>query len=225
MLVPLTRQKFEELIPRVSTGAQYKYYWGKPPDFLKRLLISIISVVVIALLTSLLGPAFSGLTLLIGLIAGFYWLWAPIYLASRRNAECRRYAHSGFLQGQVLDAYLSEELVGKEETVNKRGELVIVENRERRLNLEIGDETGFSTKIQVPLRREHQRIKPYDAAEMVVMSNRADLGRISKISDVYIPARGLWVSDYPYVRRDVFGQVSRALRLPRQPMIDTSDRY
>lgn len=225
MLVPLTREKFEELIPRVSTGAQYKYYWGKSADFLKRLIISIISVVVVALLASFLGSAFDGLTLLLGLIAGFYWLWAPIYSASRRNGECRRYKYSGFLQGQVLDAFLSEELVGKEETVNRRGELVIVENRERRLNLEIGDETGFLTKIQVPLRREHQRIKPYDAAEIVVMSNRADLGRISKSSDVYIPARGLWVSDYPYVRRDVFEQVSRVLRIPRQPMIDTSDRY
>ncbi len=225
MLVPLTRQKFEELIPRISTGAQYKYYWGKPPDFLKRLLISILGVVVVSLLGGFLGPAFSGITLLIGLIAGLYWLWAPIYLASRRNAECRRYAHSGFLQGQVMDAFLSEELVGKEETVNQRGELVIVENRERRLNLEIGDETGFLIKIQVPLRREHQRIKPYDATEMIVMSNQGDLRRISKISDVYIPARGLWVSDYPYVLRNVFEQVSRALRLPRQPMIDTRERY
>lgn len=223
MLVPLTRNKFEELIPRVSTGAQYKYYWGKFPDLLKRLLISIISIVVVVVLASLLGPDLSGLMLIVGLIAGFYWLWAPVFLASRRNAECRRYAHSGFWQGQVLDAFVSEELVGKEETVNKRGELVIIENRERRLNLEVGDETGFSTKIQVPLRREHQRIRPYDDAEVIMMSNRADLGRISKISDVYIPAYRLWVSDYPYVRRDVFEQVSRALRVRRQRMIDASN--
>lgn len=222
MLVALTRKKFEELIPPVSTGAQYAHYWGKFPDLLKRLIISIICVVAVALLASLLGTELNGVMLLVGIIAGFYWLWAPVYLASRRNAECRKYPHSGFWQGQVLDAFLSEELIGKEETVNQRGELVIVENRERRLNLEVGDETGFATKIQVPLRREHQRIKPYDFVEMIVMSQRADLGRISKISDVYIPARGLWVSDYPYVRRDTFEQVSRTLRFrsQSQPMID-----
>lgn len=221
MLVPLTRKKFEELIPRVSTGAQYKYYWDKFP--LKRSLISIIGIGIAALLASLLGPGFDGLMLIVGLIAGFYWLWGPIYWANRRNAECRRYPHSGFWQGEVLDAFISEELVGKEETVNKRGELVIIENRERRLNLEVGDETGFSTKIQVPLRREHQRIKPYDVAEMIVMSNRADLGRISKISDVYIPAHRFWVNDYPYVQRDIFEQVSRTLRFRRQRMIDASN--
>ncbi|TAF39000.1 MAG: phosphate ABC transporter permease, partial [Oscillatoriales cyanobacterium] len=32
MLIPLTRETFQELIPAVATGAQYKYFWGKPPD-------------------------------------------------------------------------------------------------------------------------------------------------------------------------------------------------
>jgi len=43
MLIPITRQKFEQLIPLVATGTQYKYYWGKPFDFILRLLISVIS--------------------------------------------------------------------------------------------------------------------------------------------------------------------------------------
>jgi hypothetical protein len=55
MLVPLTRQKFEELIPRVATGAQYRYCWGKFADFVKRLLISVVAVVVVWLLALVLG--------------------------------------------------------------------------------------------------------------------------------------------------------------------------
>jgi len=103
-------------------------------------------------------------------------------------------------------------LIGTEETVNGKGELVIVENRERRINMEIGDETGFTFELQVPLRRAHQAIAPNQLAEMVVLSNQADLSRIAKVTDVYIPSRNLWVSDYPYLQRDVFIEVSRRIR-------------
>jgi len=211
MLVPLTRKKFEDLVPLVATGDQYRYCWGKPSDLLRRLLISIAGVVVIVILRAIIGQAFNLIIFPIGFFIGFYWLWAPVYLATQRNRDLRRYQYSGFWQGEVLDVFVSEALVGTEETVNKRGELVIVENRERRLSLEIGDDTGFYTKLQVPLKRDHRAIRPGDAAEMVVMSNRSDLGRISQVSDIYLPDYNLWVADYPYVRRDVFVEVSRRL--------------
>ncbi|HEY9619917.1 MAG TPA: phosphate ABC transporter permease [Crinalium sp.] len=211
MLIPLTRAKFEELIPAVATGDQYKYYWGKPADFLKRLLISITGLVAVFILKSLLPDGFSLLEFIVGVVISLYWLWAPVYQASRRNLGCRKYQYSGFWQGRVLDVFVTEELIGKEETVNNKGELVIVENRERRLNLEIGDETGFETKIQVPLKRDHRVIRRGDIAEMVVMSNRPDLSRFTKISDVYLSDYDLWVSDYPLLRRDSFIYVSRRL--------------
>jgi len=47
-----------------------------------------------------------------------------------RNGEYRKYKYSGFFRGRVLDVFITEELIGKEETVNNKGELVIVENRE-----------------------------------------------------------------------------------------------
>jgi hypothetical protein len=214
MLIPLTRAKFEELIPAVATGDQYKYYWGKPAEFLKRLLISVTGLVAVFILKAVLPDGFTIVEFVIGVVVGLYWLWAPVYQASRRNWECRKYQYAGFWQGEVFDAFVTEELIGKEETVNNKGELVIVENRERRLNLEIGDETGFITKIQVPLQRSHRVIRPRDIVEMVVMSNRPDLSRFTKISDAYLSDYDLWVSDYPYLRRDAFVYVSR--RLNRQ---------
>ena len=214
MLTPLTREKFEELIPSISTGTQYAYYWGKGPDLLRRLLISLAGVVVASILGGLLGQ---GLQTILGLSAGLYWLWAPVLWASLRNNECRRYNYSGFWQGQVLDVFISEELIGKEETVNQRGDLVIVENRERRINLKVGDATGFAVTVQAPLQRSHKSIHPGDISEMLVFSNRPDLSRIDKVSDAYIPKYNLWVSDYPYLERNVFYQVSRALKYD-QPM-------
>lgn len=215
MLIPLTRKKFEQLIPIFATGAQYRYYWGKPSDFLRRFLFSLTAVVAIVLIEFLLGGAFRNIFFMIGFMTGFYWLWAPIYFATRRNLATRRYRFSGFLQAEVLDVFFSEELVGTEETVNKRGDLVVVENRERCLNLEIGDETGFGTKLRVPLQRDHRGIRAGDRIALVVMSDRRDLSLISKISDAFLFDYDLWVSDYPYVQRQVFAELAR--RIERSP--------
>jgi hypothetical protein len=212
MLIPLTRQKFEVLVPLIATGAQYVYCWGKLPDLLRRLLFSVVGVVLVLWLGSFLGESGGLLRFILGITTGFYWLWGPVLWASLKNAECRKFQYSGFWQGRVLDMYVTEELIGKEETVNKRGELVIVENRERRLNLQVGDESGFMEKIQVPLKRNHQAIAPGDIAQMVVMSYRGDLGKIAKTTDIYILTHDLWVSDYPFLQRDVFVDVSRQLR-------------
>lgn len=211
MLIPITREKFEQLIPLIATSVQYTYYWGKFSDFLKRLLISVVAVVVVLLVGLFFGPGFDPLRLLLGIIAGLYWFWGPVYWASQRNLEVRRYQYSGFWEGRVLDVFVTEELIGTEENVSNQGELVIVENRERRLNLEVGDETGFSILLQAPLRRTHKGIAPGQVAQMLVMSNQPDLSRIAKTSDIYIPRLNVWLSDYPYLQREVFTQVSRQI--------------
>jgi len=215
MLVPLTRQKFEQLIPRIATGDQYRYVWGKFSDFLRRLLASVVAVVVVLLLRWLLGEGFGALLLPFGVVGGFYWLWGPVLWASLRNGQYRKYKYSGFFRGRILDVYISEELIGREETVNNRGELVYVDNLERRLNVEVGDETGFSIQVQVPLRRSHKGIARRQVAEMLVLSNRADLSNIAKVTDIYIPSRDIWVSDYPFLQRDVFVEVSNRIRRDR----------
>ncbi|NES72734.1 MAG: phosphate ABC transporter permease, partial [Okeania sp. SIO2D1] len=198
MLVPLTRKTFEQLIPTVATSDQYKYYWGKFSDVLKRALISAVAVFIIVLINVFAHNDGDPLFLLIGITAGLYWFWGPVLLASLRNIECRRYPYSGLWQGRVLDMYITEEVVGEEETVNKKGELMIVENLEQRINLEVGDKTGFLTEIQAPLRRHHQGISRGQVAVMLVMSYQEDLGKIVKSSDIYLPTVNLWVSDYPY---------------------------
>jgi hypothetical protein len=211
MLIPLTRETFQELIPLVATGDQYAFYWGSIRDLLSRLLISVVGAFGMVLLHLIFGQAADAFLLTIGIPVGLYWIWGPILWASRQNFAYRQYSHCGFWQGRVQDIFITEELTGTEETVNKLGDLVIVENRERCLNLEIVDETGFSTQIQVPLKRNHRAIDVGDTAEMLVFSNRGDLSRIAKTSDIYIPDHNLWVSDYPCVQRDAFIEVSRRL--------------
>ena len=211
MLIPLTRKKFEELIPITATANQYRFYWGKLSDMLRRVLISVAALVLVVILNYFAGERFQIFLAFFASAAGLYWLWYPAYQATRRNLECRKYKFSGFFQGEVLDMFITEELVGQEETVNKQGELVIIENRERRINLEIGDDSGFVVTTQAPLLREHRSIRLGDSAELLVMSNRGDLSRISYVSDVFLPESDFWVSDYPHLRKDIFLEVSRQL--------------
>lgn len=216
MLVPLTRQKFEQVIPLIATGPQYKYYWGKFSNFLQRLLVSVVAVVVVLIIRTIFFKEFVAPVFISGVTGAFYWLWYPVFQASIRNARCRRYKYGGFYRGRILDWWITDRLVGKQETVNSKGELVIVENREKRLNLEIGDDTGFSIEFDAPLSSSHKVIARGQVAEMIVMSNSADLSTIIEFSDIYIPSRDLWVSDYPYVRQDFFSEVSRRLRADQQ---------
>ncbi len=201
----------EQLIPLIATGEQYKYYWGKWSDVLNRVLISVVAIVVVLIFGLLLGDQGQALILLLGGATSLYWLWFPVYQASLRNSANRRFKYAGFWRGKVLDVFLTEELIGEEETVNQRGELVIIENRERWINLILGDETGFEVPVQAPLQRIYKGIKPGETAELLVLSNQPDLGRINKISDAYIPRQNLWVGQYPYIQRDVFTEVSRQL--------------
>jgi hypothetical protein len=216
MLVPLTRQKFEQIIPLIATGLQYKYYWGKFSNFLQRLLISVVAIVVILLARALFGLEFGPIVFVLGVVAALFWLWYPAFQASVQNIQCRRYKYSGFFRGRVLDWWITDRVIGKQETVNSKGELVIVENREKRINLEIGDDTGFSIEFDAPLRPAHKAIARGQIAEMVVMSNRADLSLIEEFSDIYFPNRDVWVSDYPYLRRDFFNEVGRRLSEDQQ---------
>ena len=212
MLVPLTRATFEEIIPLIATGPQYTHYWGKPKDVLRRLLISVVAVVSALLLVQLIAGGSNELKLIFCTMAGLYWLWGPVFLASRRNANCRKLFYSGFWRGRVLEVFLTEELIGEEKTVNERGQLVIIENRERWINLVLGDRTGFTAEVQAPLRRIHKAIAPGETAELLILSRKSDLSRVSKITDAYLPAHNLWIGQYPYLRRDVFQQVSRKLK-------------
>lgn len=208
MLVPITRSKFEELMPLMATGEQYQYFWGKPQDVLKRALISLIALVVIFVMTSVIGE---GLRLIFGLIAGLYWLWGPILWASLKNREIREYPYSGFWRGRVHDVFISEDLIGTEESVDQSGQLVIIENRERRLNLELEDQAGVRINVQAPLQRNLRPIRPGDPAELLILSRRPDLSKIQLVSDVFIPNHKLWVSDYPYLQHQLFELVSRDL--------------
>ncbi len=214
MLVALTREKFEQIVPLAATGPQYKLLWGGPQDLVRRAIITFAGILTAVVLGTIAG---GGVAIVGSSIMGTYILWAPVFWAFLRNRKFREFAYSGFWRGRVLDAFVTEEAVGTEETVNQYGELTVVESRERRIVLILGDRTGFEVEVQAPLVREHKAIARGQVAELLVASNRGDLSRIAQTSEAYLPQLGLWVGIYPYLRRDLFVEVSRELRRRREP--------
>ena len=211
MLIPLKRQAINDLIPPIATGSQYLYYWANGQTFLKNLFISLVGVLVFWLIGGILGKGAEGLSLILRVTAGLYWLWSPVYWASMRNSKFRRYHHSGFWRGRILDIYLTEEFVNEESAIDKLGRLIIVENRQKKFNIEVGDKSGFRATISAPLQRIYKSIKRGDAVEGLLLSNDPNLMRIAQISDVFIPRHKLWLGEYPYLRRDLFADIRREL--------------
>ncbi|MGK7924254.1 MAG: phosphate ABC transporter permease [Spirulina sp.] len=212
MLIPITREKFEQLVPAIATGDQYAAIWGTLRDVLRRLLISFVGVIVIWVLDILFGGVAQGFKFILGIVFGFYWLWSPVYWASMKNASYRKWRYSGFWRGRVLDTFITEDVIEEAESFNRLGDLIVVENRERRINVEIGDKAGFRTLVKAPLQRIHKAIARGQPVECLVMSNDPDLETIRKVSDIYIPSQELWVGAYPCLRRDFFIAMREDLR-------------
>ena len=211
MLIPLKKEAIDDLIPTIATGSQYAHYWANFSTLLKNLFISLVGILVFWIVGSLFGKAGDGLSLIFRVIAGLYWLWSPIYWASMRNAKYRRYNYIGFWRGKILDVYLSEELIKEESAIDRLGRAIIVENRRRLFNIEIGDKSGFRTVITTPRKKSHKAINRGLAVEGLLLSNDPDFMRIGQITDVYVPRHKLWLGDYPYTRRDVFTQIRKEL--------------
>lgn len=211
MLISIKKSVSEEIIPVIATANQYAHYWGNVQSVLQNLFISLIGVVIIWIICLVFGRAFQGISLLLRFIAGLYWLWGPVYWASMKNADYRRYPFVAFWRGRISDVYITEELINEQQIFNKLGDLITIENRIKKINVEVEDETGFYTNIKAPLKKIHKAINNGLAVEALILSNDPDFIKIAKITDVYIPSNKLWVGDYPYLRRDIFLDVRHQL--------------
>ncbi|WP_373478632.1 phosphate ABC transporter permease [Geminocystis sp.] len=211
MLIPLKQEAINDLIPAVATGSQYTHYWANFATFLKNLFISLVGILFFWLLGSFFGRSGDNVSLIFRVIFGLYWLWSPIYWASVRNRKLRRYRYISFWRGKVLDVYLTEELINEESAIDKLGRAIIVENRRKLFNIDIGDKTGFRTTITTPIKRIHKVVNRGQSVEGLLLSNDPDFMRIAQITDVYIPAHKLWLGEYPYIRRDIFLDLRREL--------------
>ncbi len=215
MLLPLRPGELQKLIPAVATGNQFSAALGNPRKILQRVLIAAIGGVITLLISqSQVASQFYALWLIIGVVFLLYVLWSPIIEAGQKNSNLRSYKYAALFEGQINDLYTKERVENRQEQANRRGELVLVENRRTWLILELEDEEGYLGQIFFPMEKKHQYIKPGQRIRCLVLSERNDFSKVSAFSDAWIPSQNLWVGEYPYLLRPAFEEIC-LMRLDR----------
>jgi hypothetical protein len=72
----------------------------------------------------------------------------------------------------------------------------------------IGEELGAQTELVLPYDARFEVLQPGQPAEVLVLSNTTSFDEIKAIKDVYLPDSGLWLSEYPYIDRTQYLEIS-----------------
>ena len=78
----------------------------------------------------------------------------------------------------------------------------------RSCHILIGEENGAQIELTLPHDARFDLLQPGQAAEVVVLSNSTSFDDIKAVKDVYLPESGLWLSEYPYIDRSEFLDIS-----------------
>ncbi len=214
MLLELTPDEAESLIPIVPTGVQYSAYWNDARKTTGRI-ITVVLVGVGLLLFSNVFPDdgfFSLLLLLGGFLTLLYpFLWGPLYVISRRNIAFREIPYTGIFFGKVLKVRRLTVLIEELEKVDEYGEIYIEEVRERQLEMEVGDETGVTYKLRAKDDPRYGSIVKRQSVIGLVKAYSRDLQRRPSLSEFYVVKLGEWVGTLSYLNRDLFLDVSNQL--------------
>ena len=215
MLISLRPGELQKLIPAVATGNQFNSAVGNPRMILQKLMISSIGGIITLLISqSLVTSKFYSLWLILGVVIILYFLWSPIYQASRKNAVLRKYNSSAVFEGEISNVYTKELVENSHEQANKRGQLELVENRRLWMIIELQDEDGYLGELKFPMNNKHQLIRQGLIIRCLVFSNTSDFRQISQLSDAWLPEIRQWVGEYPYLLRPAFEDLCR-IRLNR----------
>ena len=210
MLIPLRNLELQKLIPSVATSNQFSAALGNPRKILQRIIISSIGGVITLLISqSQVSSQFYSLWLLIGVAFLLYILWGPIIEAGQRNSKLRKSPFSALFDGEVADIFTREKIENRQEQANKIGDLEIVENRRTWIFLALEDEDGYLGEISFPMEKNHQTIRRGNRICCLVLSQRRDFSQISALSDAWLPAKPLWVGEYPFILRPAFEELCK----------------
>lgn len=214
MLLELTPEECEAVIPLVPTRLQYAAYWSDALKSVGRIITAILVGVALLVLSRAFGEgSFLGaVSFLGGFLSLLYpFLWGPLYTISRRQLAFREIPYGGLFFGQVLSTRRYEVVVEEREKVDEEGQLYIEEVRERQFEMEIGDETGVLYRVRARDDPRYRRIVKKQSVLALVKAYSRDLRRRPTLSEVYVVKLGEWVGDVSYLDREAFLELADEL--------------
>jgi hypothetical protein len=214
MLLELTPEECESVIPLVPTRLQYAAYWSDALNSVGRIITAILVGVALLVLSRAFGEGslLGAVSFLAGFLSLLYpFLWGPLYTISRRQMAFREIPYGGLFFGQVLGTRRYEVVVEERKKLDEDGELYIEEVRERQFEMEIGDETGVTYRVRARDDPRYRRIVKKQSVLALVKAYSRDLRRRPTLSEVYVVKLGEWVGDVSYLDREAFLQLADEL--------------
>ena len=212
MLIELTLDEMDRVIPIAPTGAQYGRYMSNVFLNLERLIVGIGIGVALLVMSRLFSETGLGFILFMGgVFAALYpFLLGPLIEISRRNTTFRELPYGCFFFGLIEDLESNEILVDEIERIDEEGELYVEEVREQELRLSIADKEGFSFAVRTRDEPAYESIVPNQSVIALIKSYNRNL-RSPIVSEVYVVKLGLWVGDVAYLKRDEFLDLANEL--------------
>jgi len=137
-----------------------------------------------------------------------YPIWGPWLRAGARNLElyARQFRHAGLWRAVVLSVALSP---WGPPPAYGRGRGGGAAAREA-VSVVVGDpwEGGARAELLFPHTPGAERLAPGEPAELLVLSGDRSFASFRVVREVYCPASGLWLSEYPFLDRGRFLDVS-----------------
>ncbi|MDX2272505.1 MAG: hypothetical protein NW237_11250 [Cyanobacteriota bacterium] len=214
MLLELTPEEAQSVIPIVPTRIQYSNYWSDALNSTGRIITAILVGVACLIVSRPFGDNnFFGLVFfLIGILSLLYpFLWGPVFVISRRNLAFRDIPYAGIFFGQVMRTRRVNVVIEEREKLDENGELYIEEVRERQFEMEVGDETGLTYRVRARDMPRYNGIVKRQSVIGLVKAYSRDLERRAVLTEVYVVKLGEWVGDISYLDRDLFLELANEL--------------
>ncbi|KAG7671906.1 hypothetical protein NADE_000439 [Nannochloris sp. 'desiccata'] len=214
----LSPQELERVLPVVPFSAQATYFNGGAAQAVQRWAASLALTV---LLSKVAVLAASTLT----------WpLWWPWAQAASKNYSLRKQSgYAGLWRTQIVEVeargrprpqfFGGGSGSGRDSDDTRRSSGSRFSTM-RTTRIVLGDPEGAQTEFVLPQDARYDLIQPGQPAELIVLSESSNFESFKAVKDVYLPDCGIWLSEYPYLDRTEFLELS--LEVEREAVM--SDR-
>ena len=201
-LTMLKDRTLRRLLPSQFTGDQWKYYWGITESDKFGKVYEAASATFFGLWTSWFLTFLIGLpaATILGTVFLFYWILAPGLAAYRRNLSFRGTYFARHPRDDGMFGALFSGRVVRIGRITQSQEY----NRPEALVMCVEDEQGRKLRVYAPVLPSYKEVRPGMRCEGLVLSETPDFEELIGVSDIFVPACGAWVGEYPYIDKVPF---------------------